>query len=601
MTKQSKILFTIVTVTLLYLTGCRVPFDRSLEAKYKRLEQLQEPTASLTRTAETPLVAAIPGLNVPFSPVGAAQFGQLPEMLERDGIPSFIVAYDEKTHPLSEISGLYSEQYSIASTRVLPILSAAIEKENEIRRSQNVPDLKELVIVSYSQGSVLGLDVIRGFAIFRQEWLSFQQQSGDEWDRLRNDPEFILLRDSVSNFLMIDKIRIERLKEYKRSYNFQRLYRQLSQDSKKAFERFKQYLMPTDVNSTPYPATTRWFLGDDVNNDVTTAGMYDFWRQYVEYERLLPVQLRLFSLAGSFFGTGKANVGFGMLEVLPFQGELLVGPIVGQVKDTQLGTRYHLKVIKDLLRLSRQVEPERVTGNLYFIAGVNNNEGDGLVPEFSAHFSSHLYTWIDSRDLLACSKSGPLAFTHKRLPDYPLTGLKVYHLPHRELLFFDKLGVAQMNEKSEAYPYLVAFIKKDVDRLHSLHQSQHQKMRQFMVVVELPPSGKMDQCKFKLTPASDQVKITGRYYNRSSHAMAWTGIFESNKLAFNSAGNVSKPSADIVLRISKLKENDINVRMVVEPGIIHFVEIGTNSSKTATATSSDGATKETADTCKETR
>ena len=136
----------VALMVLLCLAGCGPYQGQSLGPDYEKLEQLQQPKANLTRTAELPLVAAIPGLNLPFAPVGAAQFGDLTQMLERDGIPSFIVAYDEKIHPLSEVSGLYSERYSISKTRVLPILSAAIAKENEIRHSQHVTDLKELVL-----------------------------------------------------------------------------------------------------------------------------------------------------------------------------------------------------------------------------------------------------------------------------------------------------------------------------------------------------------------------------------------------------------------------------------------------------------------------
>ncbi len=406
-------------------------------------------------------------------------------------------------------------------------------------------------------------------------------------------PEFLLLLDSIANFLMIDKIKSERLIEYKQSYDFQRLYRKLSEDSAKAFERFKTYILPEDPNVPSYPAIARWFLRHDTEDGRMSAKKHEFWIHYIEYEHLLPVQLRLFSIAGSFFGTGEANVGFGMLEILPYQGQLLVGPIAGQVKDTQLGMRYHLEVIKDLLTLSRQVEPQRVARNLYFIVGVNDNKGDGLIPEFSAHFNSHLYTQIHSEELLVDSKGAPLVFTHQRLPDYPLTGLKVYHLPHRELLFFDKPGVAQMNDKSEAYPYLLAFIKKDVDKLQRLHRSQHQPMRQFMVVVNLPTTGEMNHAGFNLIPASDQIKITGYYYNRVSHALAWTGIFKSDKPVFTSEVYMPKSSADIIIKIAKLKEYDINVKVVVEPGIIHFVEISAAGAKIEGPSMPDRSTKET--------
>ena len=575
MTKLSKILFIAVSIFILCLIGCRSQFDKSMEAEFKRLEQLQEPSANLTRTADTPLVAAIPGLNVPFAPVGAAQFGDLPDMLERDGIPSFIVAYDEKIHPLSAVSGLYSEEYSIAKTRVLPILTAAIAKENEIRRAQNVPDLKELVIVSYSQGSVLGLDVVRGFVAFRQEWSDFLRQVGNEWDRLKQDPEFVLLRDTIANFQLLDKIRIERQQEYQRSYYFQKFYQRMSEELAKTGTRFTTYLISPETNVRPYPAIARWFEQNKLADKEVSSFLCNFWARYIEYETLLPLQLRLFSLAGSFFGTGTANVGFGLLEILPNKGELLVGPIAGQVKDTQLGTQYHLEVIRDILAYSKKVGSQRAAQNIYFILGVNGDKGDGLVPEYSAHFSSHLYTSISMQDLLTDSVVLPRIFSSQRLPEYPLTGLKVHHLPRRELFFFEKPGVAQMSDKSKVYPYLQAFIRKETVNLERMHQSQHQPMRQFMVVVNLPVSGEMDQCGLELIADSPRIKITGRYYNRSSHAMVWTGLFKSKNPVLASENPMLKYSADVILKISKLIKPDIHIKLTVHPGIAHFVEIST--------------------------
>jgi hypothetical protein len=89
----------------------------------------------------------------------------------------------------------------------------------------------------------------------------------------------------------------------------------------------------------------------------------------------------------------------------------------------------------------------------------------------------------------------------------------------------------------------------------------------------------MDQCKFKLTPALDQVKITGRYYNRASHAMAWTGIFEAEKPVLASEGQVQIQAADVILRIEKLsKEKSVEVKLVIDPGASHFVEISASSS-----------------------
>ena len=89
-----------------------------------------------------------------------------------------------------------------------------------------------------------------------------------------------------------------------------------------------------------------------------------------------------------------------------------------------------------------------------------------------------------------------------------------------------------MNDKSKAYPYLQAFIKKETANLERMHQSQHQPMRQFMVVVNLPVSGEKDQCGLELIAESPQIKLTNRYYNRSSHALVWTGLFKSKNPRF---------------------------------------------------------------------
>ena len=64
-----KISTVMTSLVLIYLTGCAAYSDISREQDIKQLEKLQEPTANLVRTGDTPLVAAIPGLNIPFAPV----------------------------------------------------------------------------------------------------------------------------------------------------------------------------------------------------------------------------------------------------------------------------------------------------------------------------------------------------------------------------------------------------------------------------------------------------------------------------------------------------------------------------------------------------
>ena len=568
------------------LAGCQSAerSDRELESAFRELQALQEPPPEMPRTPQTPLVAAVPGLNVPFTPVGAAQFGDLTKMLARDGIPSFVVAYDEQIHPLSAVAGLYSGEHATSVTRVLPILSAAIEKENQIRRSQGVGDLQELVIVSYSQGSVLALDVLRRFVGFRDQWQDFLEQAGEEWNQLRADPELERFSDSAANFLLLEKIRLDRAQQYKRSYHFHRFYQRLSEDRSKASDRFHRYLtkpedllpnttiLPADQAGYPrrYPRIAQWLTRAPQSGSEVPR---DFWMNYVEFEQLLPLQFRLFSMAGSFFGASTANVAVGALKVLPQRIDRLVGPIDGQLRDTQLGSRHHLEVIKAILAHSNQVGSRRAAENFYFVLGVNGNKGDGLVDEYSAHFSSHLFTQIAINELVTARRSEALSFEHQQLPAYPLTALKVRHLPRRRLLFFHQPGVAQMDEKSEVYPFLQAFIRKDGATLKQLHQDQHQRMRQFMVVLDLPTNGELDGYRFHLQAASRQVRIRARYYNRGSHALVWTGLVRSTKRSSSDEDATLGQPGEVLLKIFRGFASKAEVRLPVVPGTSHFVEI----------------------------
>jgi hypothetical protein len=88
----------------------------------------------------------------------------------------------------------------------------------------------------------------------------------------------------------------------------------------------------------------------------------------------------------------------------------------------------------------------------------------------------------------------------------------------------------------------------------------------------------MDRCGLELTSDSPQIKITGRYYNRSSHAMVWIGLFKSNNPVLSSENAMLKYSAEVILKITKLAEHDNHIKLTIHPGTSHFVQISGSES-----------------------
>lgn len=578
-------------IVVSFLAGCGTvgpSREGAIDEAYKKYEALEEPPASPLRTAGMPLVAAIPGLNVPFAPTGSQQFGKLMDMLAEDKIPAFVVAYDEKIYPLPNAAGLYSGKCPIALMRVIPVLSDAIEKENEIRKSQGTSPLEELDLVSYSQGSVLALDVIRYVDAFKWYWQMFIGTADEEWKQLEKDPEFQLFCDDAGNYLALNSIRSQSAERFDRNFSARRFAEKLSEKLIKSFERLRLYLLSPEkvFPGTPiasgdqagyprrYPKVVEYFVKNRSGQNGDDAIPLDFWMQYVEYKQLLNIRLRLFSMAGSFFGSPEANEIYPLYKELPGLSELIVGPVEGEIKDTQLGSRYHLRVVKDLIDYARYTgKGEEMTPAVYFIVGANGDNGDGLVGQSSAHFSSHLLTEIPLKDLFSSSKAAPLHFKSERLPAYHVTGLRVYHIPHRELLFIEKPGIAQIDRESEVYPFLVSFLGKDFDNLHRLHNEHNQGLRQFMVELSLPLGNELKDAKISLKAASRNIKIDRCYYNSAAHTFVWTGLFTNKEDYFDAAGaGQSRSSANLILTISKGSEK-AEVEFEVNPGTNHFVDI----------------------------
>lgn len=573
---------------------------KNIMSSLNRLESIQEPPASLPRSEALPLVAAIPGLNLPLAPVGSAQFGQLIELLEKEGFPAFIVAYDEKLHPVSDLAGLYFEQNSIAMTRVIPTLSSAVEKENEIRKAQNVERLKELVLVGYSQGSVLALDVLRKLIVYKQKWTSFLADVGAEWDWLKEDPEFQLLRSRIESYLVFKNIKVQREQQFNRDYDFRRLYDRFSTELTRSWDRFYVYITsPEEIfpnvpifsdKKKGYPRRyTKMATWLETQNRLASVEgeplPLEFLMRYVDFEELMSLNIRFFSLAGSFFGAAAANKFYPVMKVLPVKMDAaFAGPIEGQIKDTQLGSSAHLKVVKALIKHGSQLGEEKAYEMVYFIVGANGNKGDGIVGQSSAHFSGHLLTEIKINELFEEGGSNPIRFQSQKIPSYPVTGLKVHHLPEKKFIFFKEPGVAQISDQSQAYPYLLSFLKKDFNALRALHQEESERLTQFMVVLDLPSTGEIKRSGVVLNSHLKGVKIAKRFYNPSSNTIIWTGFFQTKQFLIFDQSQRSR-SGKVLLKIKQNGQKEANIELDIKGGKNHFVQIKSEKSVSANSSS----------------
>ncbi len=551
-------------IGVLSLNGCQTNNrlkHEDFSSDIKEYNRVINPSAALPRMEETPLIAVIPGLNVPGAPVGHKQFGNLIPLLEQEGFPSFVVAYDETVHPLSEMAGLFSQEHSIALNRVLPLLQAGINRENEIRKKQNTPPLKEVVLVSYSQGSILAMEIFRYLFGFQIDLQKFVTQTGEEWSFLKDDPEFLRFKDKAQNFLVLKTILAGNEKKYFQDYLLQRFSDRLSQDLADSIAHMKDYITSPEKIYPSQPIFSENKTGYPRRYPKISAWMKEtrqpitFWMKYVELEPFLSVQLRFFSMAGSFFGSPEANRTTDYLQMWP-QGlhKLFVGHTEKQIRDTRVGTRNHLNLIKAILKYNQEMPDADASRNTYYIVGAHGHQGDGVVPQSSAHLFSQL----------PLSKIDAPAKPEK-LPRFGVTGLPIYHLSRKKLFAsaYDSVAFIQ-DKKNIVYPFLLAFLRKDFNALNAQCQKKTEPLVQFMVMLALPLSGELDEHRFKLKPQSNAIDIDGRYDNKSSHAIVWTGYFKGkNPLAKSS----------VRLLMSKEEKHVSAIDLQVLPGLNHFLEI----------------------------
>jgi hypothetical protein len=237
-----------------------------------------------------------------------------------------------------------------------------------------------------------------------------------------------------------------------------------------------------------------------------------------------------------------------------------------------------LDTIKQILSSEDFKDTDKNYKDYYFVVGVHGGRGDGLVDQSSAHLSSHLYTRVRLEDLIGTNHNGTakgngiLRFEWKRLPGFQVTGLDVYHLPQNQILVRTE-GAAHMDKNSKAFPYLLAFVKKDFNKLKDLHRRHVRKLRQFMVELNLPESDRLTGYDFTLRPNSRDIALSGRFFNPSTNTIVWTGVFKSRKNFLDFKEMDPARSGRVILKGTKPFARTFEVELLVNPGANHFVEV----------------------------
>ena len=559
MKKLFNIIFIFFSISL--LTACQAHLPRQIL------------TGEIQRSDETPLVVAIPGLDS-ITLDQTDHFGDLTQLMDADGIPSVVILYDDKHDPIQADADLSSTKNSITVLRILPRLVTAISQENQIRKMQNAPPLKRLILVTYSQGGVLAWDMFQRFSNFKNQLEKLEKTTGSEWDQFKKEALFQAFNDEALAFFMVDDIKTQDLEKFKEDIDFQNLYYRIERNLKNALERLNRFMRPA-TGSAPYPKLVKCIdkaYGGALSNKINTKNLPEafnkyFVMQYATFHYLLPLEIDMFSITGSFFGSPKAFMGYYFSEVAPRLAAPFIGHRQNQLKDTRLGGVHHLKWMKEVLAYKEQHSKEPLVKNIHFIVGVNgrsNTKGDKLVEQSAAHLSDHRFAQIQKNVLLNQTEaSGTLTLSWEALPIFPVTGLGVPHLPHKAFFITSVDGAAQMNDKSKVYPFLKAFVEEEETVLSQLHDKNNKPLEDFMVSI-YPPETEGDYlADSDLESLSKEIKIEKKYINPISKSVTWTGYFKKK----------SQAPGKVLLKASLGKDRKAEIVVPIYPGKNSFIEI----------------------------
>ena len=557
-----------------------------------------------------PLVLGIPGFRVPgFSTPQSGHFGELKEILAESGIPFYCIIYDSDEHPLTKEADLSSESLSIASTRVIPSIVRIIKLEGERRKKEGLPPVKDVIMVMYSQGTVVSYGFVRRMHYFKRHFQHFAESFGPEHAALGNDPIFISYLEAVNDFNLINKIKVQREEDFNNDIDLRNFYERAVEKMNRKYELFEQYLIdpklvypdvekfdPIDTDKYPkkYEKVREFAL--KAKEDPEQLNMvHQYMRDYAMFRDIMDLNFMYFSISGSIFGSPQANSGYGLLQNFPV-GQLVVQGM-NQIKDTRLGSFHHTQKIKHLVRESKLPGYPITKENTLFIVGANGEKGDDFVDQPSAHLSAHGYVDID------LTKDNPVTNGNRQnmykvkmdvLPEMNVVPLRLRHFPVKTLwgLGPTLTGSAHFEEDHPVLPYLAAFMFKDFTTIDNLIKVNDNYMRQFMLEFTfshitndaetdeqiekrrnnlfigglIPQFINELEVKIKNRPAC--VDLQGKYFNADNLTYVIIGCYEDSIFYM---GKPEIKHVDFEIRARGFEPLTLN--LPIKPGKILFVNV----------------------------
>jgi len=573
------------------LCACGLALAGCVQLGIDKLERLrwQEDIYPEATAPDAPLVVILPGLRITILNVAQQQYsGHLIEMLAREGIPARHILYDTKEHPLSRKAAVFSEDLAIAWTRVGPGIVRELELENERRGKLGLPPVTKLVLFAYSQGSPIMEQIARKlFYEFPKQVEKVLAKYGDEWDAIRNDPQFASFIEALEDFLVIKNIKVQREEEFMRVPDLRAYY---ARAEKRMFDRFDGFLQYLIDPSTAYPDATdfeepdslkypkryykarEWADGLSSRTPEDVQKMREFFVNYAEYRPLLDVTPYFFSVGGTYLGSPQANVGVSLLERFP-AFKIFTLHEYKQIQQTQYGTSYHMASIEELAALQKKdphpIDPKRTL----FVVGTVGGKGDGFIEEESAHMSDHSFTLIRVEE--PAGADGDVRLTtieETRLPDLPVLPVKALHFPikWRILGRIFRYGVAYMTPDNPVFPYFMSFIRGDWDAISDRLAKSNIHLSQFMLQVAFPGEEKFGD---KVTHAghSQNVSVGKRIVNPESDTAVWAGRFKGREQEMKLIGETARGTVHLELQLDGGRK--VPLDCTVYPGCASFVKL----------------------------
>ncbi|MDX9703189.1 MAG: hypothetical protein RBU23_09115 [Candidatus Auribacterota bacterium] len=559
-----------------------------------------------------PMVLGIPGFRVPGVTIAQEKhFGDLRELLAEHDIPYYCMAYDTDEYPLPSVADLSSEHYSIASTRVIPSIVRAIKLERDRRIKNNLPPVEDVIMVMYSQGTVVSYGFVQRLHYFRRTYNEYRETFGAEHFAILSDPVFLAFIESVDMFNLINSIRVQRERDFLRDLDMQLFYERSKERMNEKYQELLKYLLdpgslfphvekfdPPETNKYPkrYVKINEYAkrCKDDPDEH---AKIMQYMQDYSLLNSVRELNFMYFSASGSIFGSPHANSGYEFLKKFPVGQFVVKG--VPQIKDTRLGSFHHTRKIANLVRESKSPHYPITSKNTLFIVGANGERGDGLVDQPSAHISGHGYVNIDvlqnmRSDDNSFSPDEKIKVKMEVLPNITTIPLKVHHFPVKTLWGLGPTlpGSAYMTKGHPVMDYLYPFIYKDFERIERLSGENDIFLRQFMfeftfrhitgdavtdeqiaerrrmLFIDGLVAQFIKDLNVQIIKKHPDIDMQGKYFNAENLTYVLIGSYE------DSIFRKGKPEVrDMEFRIRARGFEPIRLTVPARPGKITFVNI----------------------------